>query len=408
MRLLEIIHSLDPETLERLSEAHLGFFDAAARTRICLDLESELKGPKHVRDTVFNLRPPGFRVLFEMLEPPALSVPLAGLKERAMEATHALSEAVTSGSVAVRDGIELYRRVLTEAWRSDLALDGSELALLRILRQELGIRPVEHFLIEHHRDMGQFWDRDHAFLDAISGLRGGGVAFAVDGALVLPEDLAPMVRHVLGLEASRAACHRLFDRVGGAMLGAVAQSIGLKGSGNKDERVRRLLDNYVQPSEIFDQLQGSELREMCRDLDLPVSGSKDEMVERLGRAYATDADIREHEAPPPPPPPEPRELSRDRFDALLRSMRVGDLSDVLDGIGSRRVTGTRDTLIQLILDSPFSEHTLMSELGGKQLDALLQKCNVRSGGSKRDRIDRLMRHFAEACDASAGASSSDP
>lgn len=407
MRLLELLHGLDPDNLERLSEAHLGYFEDSARPRLCLDLESELKGPKHVRDTIFNLRPPGFRVLVEMLETPGYSVSLQGLKERSMEATRALSEAVTAGAVAAKDGVDLYRRVLAEAWRSDLALDGSELALLRVLRQELKIRTVEHFLVEHHRDMGPFWDTDHAFLDAMTGLRSGGLAFAVEGSLVLPEDLAPMVRQVLGLEATRAACHRLFDRVNGSVLGGVAQELGLRASGSKEERVNRLLDNYVQPSEVLERLPGTDLRDMCRALDLPVSGSKDEVVERLRKTFATDADIKRAEAPPPPPPPEARVLTRERFESLLRSLRAGELSDVLDGIGSRRVTGVKERLIQLILESPFSEHTLLSELGAKQLDATLARLGLRVGGSKRDRIDRLTLFFAEASDAEVAGSGSD-
>lgn len=393
MRLIDILHRLDDDVLDTLVERHLGTAEIRDRATMFLDLEGELRSPNHVRHTIYNLQPPAFAILELLLGGDGHSVDVSGLRDRAETLTRRLSEAVSSGSVARRPELELYRRVMAEARRSDLELDPSEIALLQVLRRELGIRTVEHFLVEHHADLRQFWDTDVGFLSALDGLRNGGAAFAVDNRLVLPAELVPLVRKVLGIEVNAEARRRLFERMSVSVLTSVAQALGIKSAGSKDEKVARLVDNYVQASEVLEELGIGDLKELCRDIGLAVTGSKQELVERIVNGFASDADIRPARPEALPPSAEPRSIERLAFEALLLSLRQSDLSDILVGIDSKRVTGAKEQLVQLVIESPFSEVTLLRELASKQLDVALDRAGLKSGGTKDERIRRLIVHY---------------
>lgn len=394
MRVLELLSALDDETLERLAHQHLGVQDEPRPVR-CLNLESELRSAKHIRDTIYNLQPPAFWILEALLDAEGHSLALSGLRERAMEGTLSTAARVTEGIIAARfELMQLYRRVFAEARRSDMLLDASETALLAVLRRELSMHQVEHFLLEHHRDLQQFWNEEHAFLRTMERMRIGGLAFAVEGRLVLPDDFVAIVRQVLGLEMSTDARRRLLGRVAGQDAGEVLQAMGLKASGSKEEKLHRIFDNYIPPSTTLATLGIGQLRDLCRDLTIAVSGSKDELIERVVSHFAADRDIVPPTAELVPPPPEPRLLSATRFDALFLSLRQQDLSDILAGIGSSRLTGAKEQLFGLIKESRFSETSLLMELGLKQLEHALSRHHVKTGGTKREKVQRLLERAA--------------
>jgi hypothetical protein len=391
MRLVELLAGLDQDTLERLAHHHLEAGEAESRTAVCVNLENVLRSPKYVRETIYNLQPPSFRMLEQMLDADGYSLSLDGLKESVIAETLDLAQRVSNGQILGRgSGLVVYRRVLLEARRNELELDASEAALLGVLRRELKIRQVEHFLIEHHEDFHPFWNADHAFLGALNGLRSSGLAYITDGLLRFPEDLIPIARQVLGLEAGVSARKRLFERLTGSDVSAALEVAVLRTSGTKEEKIQRLVENYVQPTEVLTSVSLATLREMCRDVGLGAGGSKDELIARLVRFFALGYDIRPKPAEPPPPEPEPRHLSASAFDALFALFRGQDLSDILSGIDASRVTGSKEQLVQLLRESRFSEASLMMELDSRQIDAVLVKHRLKTGGSKREKIQRLL------------------
>ena len=391
MRLLETLTNLDDHALFELRDEHLGTDATESRSDVCLNLERELRSPNHVRSTVFNLQPPGFCLLNELLEAPNHELQLGSLRERIMEESAMLAARVSAGDLAAGGRPhEIYRKVFIEARRSDLELDPSEIKLLAILRPELGLRTVEHFLMEHHSDFHAFWKTDHAFLDVLRSLRGRGLAFVVEGMLMLPHDLVPSVRQFLGLESTAASRRRLFERLTNEDLRNALERANLKLSGAKEERLQRLVDHYVQAREVLDVVSLQALKDLCRDISLSVSGSKDEVIDRVSQHFAMGWDLRAPEPPAPPPPPEERVLSPEAFDAFFSSLRGEDLGDILTGIESSRVTGSKETRVTLLKESRFSETSLLLHLDAKQLDAILTKRRMKLGGAKRDRIARLI------------------
>jgi hypothetical protein len=147
------------------------------------------------------------------------------------------------------------------------------------------------------------------------------------------------------------------------------------------------------------------LREVCRDANASVSGSKEDLVDRLVEHFLHSLDIRpSSEAPPPAaPPPEPRTLDELRFRAMFSALRGDDLSDILAGIDSTRITGAKDTKVGLLVDSPFSETTLLEKLTNRALEETLARVRLRTAGSKHERVERLVDYFCTAPESLLGA-----
>lgn len=394
MRLLELLTRQDEDTLGRLIVQHLTAGESHSRAEACVNLDAALRAPKHVRTTLYNRRPPCFWILQAALEAGG-TLGLSSLREAALAGTKSIADGVTTGGVVGRtQAADLYRRVLMEAWRSDFEIDSSEIRLLGVLRAELGLRDVDHFLIEHHAEVQVYWNTDHAFLDVLHGLRSSGVAYVVEGSLVLPRDTLPIIGQVIGIELGSAARRRLFELLSGAALGTALAAHELKATGSKAERVQRLVDAYAQPSHVLDVLALAELRDLCSALEVKTSGNKDVLIDRISECFASGDDQQEQGDQPELVTAEPRALPKDRFQALLLTLSGRDLSDILLSIGSRRVTGSKEHLASLIVDSPYCEESVLRKLEVKQLEPSIRRAGLKPVGSKVDKIQQLIRAFS--------------
>jgi hypothetical protein len=400
MRLALLLAELPHDELERLGLEHLGDDQNIVRASLCATLEGVLRSYAFVRRFVADRLPPTFAILETLLDAPDHSVPASTFRELVMERTRNLSQRVGSGDLVARgDSLRIYRRVLLEARRNDIELDASETALLGVLRKELSIRPVEHFLVEHHNDFREFWDKEHGFLNEMHALRSYGLLFAHQGCVLLAEEVVPLVRQTLGLEMPTGSRRRLYEKLSGAELSDALAAFELKTSGNRDEKLERLLASYIQPSEVLRLLQLQTLRELCRDANLGVSGSKEELVERLTEGFLYQLDQKVEAAPTKVnQEPETRTLDDGRFQRLFASLKGDELTDILAGIDSPRVTGAKETKVALLVAAPFAEGTLLEHLTNRSLEDVLARHRLRTSGSKSERITRLVDYFVTAPD----------
>jgi len=394
MRLLQLLLEQDQETIRRLASEHLAPGESDTTEDACRNLEAVLRSPQHLRATLYNRRPPCFWILQRALDHNG-RVSLNGLKEAATSATMQIAEFVSAGELGgKKESRELYRRVLVEAWRSDFELDRSEIALLGVLRQELGLSNTDHFLLEHHADLQQFWLTDHAFIDVLNGLRSSGICHVADGFLVIPTDLQPVISQVLGIEAGPESCARLYGELAAGDLSEGLGSAGLKTGGTKSEKIARLVGACIQPSSVLSNTAVPTIKDLCSKKGLKASGNKEDLIDRVVQFYATNTDEAPESEPPPPPPPEPRQLSPEAFKDLFMMLRSSDLSDILASVGARRVTGAKDHLVQLLSESPFSEDTLLRKMENKQLESYLRQLGLKPNGNKSERIERLLGRFS--------------
>jgi len=133
------------------------------------------------------------------------------------------------------------------------------------------------------------------------------------------------------------------------------------------------------------------LREICKEISTNVSGSKDELVDRIVTHVAAGRDIR-REPEPPPPVEEPRRLSEEHFALLFSRLRGHELAAMLSQFELRR-WGTKESQVRSLWDAHRSEETLLNVLASSDLENFLKRLELKTAGSKTDRIQRLLSHF---------------
>jgi hypothetical protein len=394
MRLAALLAALPQDELEHVAAEHIRAPETTGKHALCAMLESTIKSFRFVQDLVYSRQPPTFAILLTLLETKDHRFPSAQLRETAMATTQRFVASIDAGDILARaDQLRLYRRVLYHARRSDLDIDASEATLLAVLRRELGIAQVEHFLIEHHAELREFWNRDHSFLQELHALRSAGVVFAYGADTVLPADLVPMLRQALGLEMSSADCARLYGYLSNQDLGEALAAAQMKTSGSKEDKLQRLLGQLVQPRFVLAYVSLAGLRDLCREIGTTTSGTKEQLVDRILAHISAGRDD-EVEEPPPPPVEEPRALDEKRFKALFSSLRGQQLAAILAAFPDARQSGNKEQRTAVLWELNRSELTLLSVLTNRDLEETLWRLRLKSAGSKKERIDRVVGYFS--------------
>jgi hypothetical protein len=396
MRLAPLLAAMSDVELERLAKEHVRTDERLPRPQLCNFLEGAIRSYRFVNDFILNRQPPAFSLLSLLLDATDYQLPIIGFRERVEAETRRLCDLIDAGELLAREEhLYLYRRTLCEARRSDLDLNSSESALLTVLRQETRIAQVEHFLIEHHRDLRQFWDREGFYAHEENALRSAGLIFIDQERVLIPEDVAPAIWQTLGLDMPSDSARRLFGYLNSSDIAVALDEAGCRTSGSKEDRLERLLAERIQPRAVLRTVSLSTLREICRATDASVSGSKEELLDRVVEHFAQRRDQRVEE-PVEVRQPEPRALDRQRFGTLFGALTNQELLDILRRFPDLRSSGTKDVKIDTLWDSQLAESTLLDELMNRQLEDLLQRLGLRLSGSKPQRIERLLQYFGAA------------
>lgn len=394
MRLADLLAETSLDDLERLAHEHARADEQLSRPQLLGTIEGVLRSHRFLQEFLQNRQPPTFAVMTLLLDAPEYALPMSGFREAVLAETARLCQAIDDREILARDDqLRVYRKVLYQARANDMLIDGSEAAMLGVLRQELEIPQVEHFLIEHHADLREFWKQDQAFVRELHALRSAGLVYVRDGKTLLPEDLVQVIRNVLGVDMSATSARRLYGYLSNHELHEALAAIGAPTSGSKEERVARLVAHMTQPRVILrHRFVGLDrLREICRAVGANVSGSKDDLVDRIVAHVAAGRDIRQ-EPEPPPPIQEPRRLDEERFALLFSRLRGHELAAVLAQFDLRR-WGTKEAQVKTLWDSHRSEETLLGALASTDLEGVLRRLDLKSNGSKGDRVHRLVEHF---------------
>ncbi|WP_053236886.1 SAP domain-containing protein [Sandaracinus amylolyticus] len=414
MKLADLLAGMQPEEIERLAHEHARTDDHLSGPQLLEAIGGVLRSYRFLHDFLFNRQPPAFSILILLLDAPDYSLPTAGFRESVLAETKRICDALDASAILARDDqLRVYRRVLYQARSNDMQIDASEAAILSVLRQELGIAQVEHFLIEHCRELREFWGQEGGFARALHALRSAGLVFVHDGRTVIADDVAPVVRQVLGVDMARTQARRLFGYLTSAELHEALQLVQAATSGTKDEKVERLIAHLAQPRLLLRSraFGVDRLREICRQMGANTSGAKEELVSRIIAHVAADRDVRgEAEPPPAPPIREQRRLPEERFGLLFAQLRGHELAAISGEFDLRR-WGTKDSQVRTLWESHRAEESLLQALGSDDIEALLKRLKLRSSGSKKERILRAIDHFAQSDEASlrsySAASASD-
>lgn len=397
MKLAALLASLPDQELHHLAAEHLRGEESPSRHVLCGLLETAIRNFRFVHDVIYSRQPPAFAILLTLLDASDHRHPSAQLREAVVALTRSFVDKIADGRILDREEqLRLYRRVLYEARRSDLDIEPSEAALLAVLRRELGIAQVEHFFIEHHPELREFWDVERSYFHEVHAFTSSGLLFIDGPETVLPNDLVPLVRQALGVELSYTDAARLYTQLSNQELYDALAAAHLKTTGSKDQRVQRLLDNMVQPSLVLSQVSLPSLRDLAKDIGAALSGSKEQLIDRIVvHVRAKQDEVLEDPDATTTLVEEPRALPEMRFKALFGSLRGNQLADILAAFPDARQSGTKEVRTTALWGLKRSEVTLLSTLTNRDLDDVLWRLRLKMSGSKRERIDRIISHFAE-------------
>ena len=346
----------------------------------------------HIERSVAARRPPVLALLKTILAAPGNMVRRSEVREQVETMTQDYCRQVTRGGLLGRDDqCRIYRRLLAAAWQSDLALDHSETALLGLLRKELSMTQVEHFVMMHHEDIQPFWQDDSPFDTVVDALLDDGAIFSFEDMLVLPRELIAHVRKAIGIPLDDKDTRRLYPFVANKDLKASCARLGLKVTGSKNERIERLIFNFAPASLVLDALHIHDLRDIARKVRCRVTGSKLELVDRLLSHFAHGNDITLTE-PEPAPEPEQRELDNVQLGQLLSLMTGFQLRQILSRFDLPE-TGSKTKQAETLCASIYSEKTLLRVLKNEDLVKLLARRGMETSGSKGDKIERLVAGY---------------
>jgi len=196
--------------------------------------------------------------------------------------------------------LDLYNFVLRVAWENEDTKSPDEVNLLRKLRERLQITESDHRLLEsklgkYPKPSNQLHTRSE-FNDARRSLLGLGLLFNVrqeDGVDldVIPEELAAVLRSILGLELRNECYQQLMDYKplrGKAHLTDVLSRSEIQFARN--DTIPKLVDRvlrYVQPSKAVASvsprygLNSDQLSTWCRHLGISPTGTVEEKVGRI-------------------------------------------------------------------------------------------------------------------------------
>jgi hypothetical protein len=394
MRLAPLLAAMSEDDLHRLAIEHDCADDKIGRSQLCGFLEGTIRSFHFVSTFLINRQPPAFSILSLLLDAPGYESPLDGFRERVIAETERIKALLDSGDLLSRDdGLRLYRSALAEARRNDRDINESEAGLLAALRREANIFLVEHFLIGHHRDLREFWDRPDCFEHEQQALRSSGLLFERESRVLLPEDLTPALHRSLGIDMPTEASRRLLGFISSSELGNALESLGSHTSGSKAVRLERVLTERLPTGEILRKVALATLRDICRESGASVSGNKDELIERIITHFAQGRDQVEEEIAEPPKH-EPRRLDEARFKLLFGCLQHQELSDILRRFAELRQSGSKEIRIATLWSAHLSEETLLSQLMNRDLEEILYRLDLRLSGSKSERIARIISHFA--------------
>lgn len=402
MKLASLLAQLSAEQIERLATEHLRTEEQLSRPAICSLLEGVLRSFRFLQDFLFNRQPPTFSIVTALLEAPENRLPCSGFRELVLDNTARICKLVASKEILGRDDqLRVYRRVLYVARQSDMAIDASESTILSVLRSELAVSQLEHFLLEHHAELREFWVPEGGYTREMQVLQSAGIVFLHADHYLLAEDMAPLLSQAIGMDMPSNGAKRLFELLSNEELYEALAHIDAKTSGTKEERATRLVLNRVQPRLVLSGLGLDSLRDICRAIGVPASGSKEDLTERTIRHFAAGLDLVPPQEPPAPRQPEQRALDEHRFKSLFESLRGGELTHVLEGFPDLRQSGSKEVRAATLWDAQISELTLLSALKGHELEDVLYRLGLKLAGAKRERIERLIRHFATASETLA-------
>lgn len=181
------------------------------------------------------------------------------------------------------ESINTYKTVL-EVALDDNQISDDEKRLLAKLRNHLGLNLRDHYLIQAALNKFPKVDNQvHTIKEIkseLNDLQKRGIVFFCNlcnskAQYVIPSEIAPSVKSILGIELSEEAYNLLLDKLSRDGLKVILSSNNLPVSGKKEDQIQRVVKADVLPGDALNSLSVEDLYALCKILPgVKVSGAK--------------------------------------------------------------------------------------------------------------------------------------
>ena len=415
MKLRNILQQLPQEALETLARRRISqVTDIRLPQSVLVDeLAEALSSVSYVSNCVTLRHPPSFAIIHLLTNAPDFSFPTENFFYKIREETARMVALASCHPIFPKPKkYDFYLRILSSAWEYDSDINPSEANMLRVIRDELGISLMEHFVIEHHPDLHRFWNTEGVYEIERNHLRNSGIIFAIEDQYVIPEEIVLLIRRAWGYELSGPQYKRLLDAFSNDDLKKILDKEGLGISGTASEKKDRILENYVLPRAALDAVGIEGLRDAARSIGCKPGGLKEELIDNLIDWLDSDEDLKARAAQEAEGQeeiqvaPENREISDEALIDLLRRLTNESLYDLLSRLPRQRKSGSKEQRIKVLLSSPFSELTMLAKLTNEVLHDLCKQIGINPYGIKEEKISRIVEVYKNFAAPSAGLYSS--
>jgi hypothetical protein len=403
MRLKEILHQLPQEAIENLAKNVLstGIDIHLPHTVLIDELTEILDSSSYLTQQIALRHPPFFEILTLLMNAPGHSLSTECFREQVLiDSERMIALANRTPIFPKPKNYNLYLKILEGAWEEETSINASEANLLKILREELKISLMEHFVIEHHPHLHKYWRTDHAYENERNHLRNAGILFSLGDSYVLSEETVALIRRSWGIELSETQFKRLLDFLSNEDLSLILDNEGLTFSGVAEEKKSRILGNYILPKTALFTIGVERLREVAYKLGCRQSGTKEEVIENILDWLDSDEDLKKQaviEARKKEENkeiiPEDRVITNEAFTDLLNRLTQEALYDSISHLSTLRKSGTKAEKILRLVDSPFSEATILKQLNNEVLSDLCRRRFQNPYGPKEEKIGRLLKSY---------------
>ena len=363
------------------------------RSVIIQEIIAALSSLSYVASAISPSRPPTYAFIKLLLDAPEHTMPIEGFQEKVLSTTKEMTNRAQSGQgLSSTKNYQLYINILKNAWESDSEIDRSETQLLEALRNELGIWTREHLLLEHHPDVRQLWDTPGAYILVRNYLLNTGLVLSYENNYLIADEVVVQIKRAWGIDLEKDDFIRLLSCLKNEQLYLVLDKTGLQLSGTKEEKIERIINALVPPTELLEFFQVDELRDFCRQNRIQISGRKSEVISNIIDFFNFELDLQKEnvdEVNYLPVEPEPRELSNLEFSKLLQNLTNDQLYDLLS-MSYLKTSGTKDEKINRLTESNWSEQAILNNLRKNELMLLCKKLFIPISGIKGEVIDRLI------------------
>lgn len=396
MKLFEILNNYSDSELDIIASDKI---DEAVNLRlprsvIIQEIISALSSLTYISNALNPTKPPAYSFLNIILSSSDFCILVDGFKDLVLEKTKELSLiALDRKELSSKKNYQLYLNILKQAWEHEDSIDKSEAVLLNALRTELGIWSREHFLIEHHPDIIKFWDLNNTFISIRNYFLTKGIVLTYQDKYVIADEVVVQIQRSLGIELSDATYKRLLNNFKKEQLQQILFNLGFTSSGQKEEQILRIIKGFVPPIEVLEMLPVEELREYCRQFGIQISGVKSAVIDNMINHYKQDLDILSKNIPeqinPLPNDPEDRILNKEILSKILSNLSNNHLYDILSS-SYLNTSGTKEEKVLRLVESPWSEKSLLSHLRRVDLSYLCRKIGLNVSGVKNELLERIL------------------